>query len=256
MHLKRLLLSAFLIVAALILQVSVLARLQLPGAVPDLLLLVVLGLALVHGHTAGALSGFFAGLLSDVAPPADHAVGRYALVLCIVGYAVGLAKHEAGQPRSATLPMIAVAGSAVGSTFLYWGVGALTGDTASRQVGIGTVLFTAILYDLLLAPFVVPLVMWLARHTERDPLAGEASGSGGTATGGSRAYGWLTSGTGLQLGSGSSLGKDGGLFGSRTGGFGKGIDLDRRGLLGRQRRKGGAKGMGVKGMNVKGGKRL
>ena len=56
MHINRILLSASLVVVALVLQVTVLARLQLPGAVPDLLLLVVLGLALVYGHTAGASS--------------------------------------------------------------------------------------------------------------------------------------------------------------------------------------------------------
>ncbi|CAM5330973.1 hypothetical protein SPURM210S_05625 [Streptomyces purpurascens] len=56
-------------------QVSVLARLHLPGAVPDLMLLTVLGLALVYGHMGGALVGFGAGLLADLAPPADHAAG-------------------------------------------------------------------------------------------------------------------------------------------------------------------------------------
>jgi rod shape-determining protein MreD len=261
MHLKRLLLSTFLVVAALILQVSVLARLQLPGAVPDLMLLVVLGLAIVYGHTAGALVGFGAGLLADIAPPADHAVGRYALVLCVIGYAVGLTKPDSGQHRSAAVPMLAVAGSAIASTFMYWGVGALVGDTAARQVGIVTVLLTAILYDLLLAPFAVPLVMWLARRTERDPLATEKTGNGGTATGGARAYGWLTSGTGLQTGV-SAGGKDGGLLGkygrpgrrglvrnSRNGtGKAARLGIQRGSLLGKQGR--------VKSTKVKGVKRL
>ncbi|MEV8206678.1 rod shape-determining protein MreD, partial [Streptomyces sp. NPDC079189] len=61
MRFNRTLLSTALVVIALVVQVSVLARLQLPGAVPDLLLLVVLGLAFVYGHVAGALIGFGAG---------------------------------------------------------------------------------------------------------------------------------------------------------------------------------------------------
>src|SRR3954471_9968128 len=104
MRVNRILLSTALIVVAMVLQVSVLARLHLPGAVPDLLLLVVLGLALTYGHVAGALIGFGAGLLADLAPPADHAAGRYALVLCVIGYAAGLAKPDSGQLRSATRP--------------------------------------------------------------------------------------------------------------------------------------------------------
>ncbi|WP_234372169.1 rod shape-determining protein MreD, partial [Streptomyces noursei] len=128
MRFNRILLSTTLVVVALVVQVCILARLQLPGAVPDLLLLVVVGLALVYGHVSGALIGFGAGLLVDLAPPADHAAGRYALVLCVIGYLVGLAKPENGQLRSATGPMAMVVVAAVGSTLLYAGVGALVGD--------------------------------------------------------------------------------------------------------------------------------
>src|ERR1041384_1273635 len=102
MRVNRILLSSALVIVALVIQVSVLARLHLPGAVPDLVLLTVLGLALVYGHVGGALIGFGAGLLSDLAPPADHAAGRYALVLCVIGYLAGLAKPENGRLKSAT----------------------------------------------------------------------------------------------------------------------------------------------------------
>lgn len=234
MRVNRILLSTALVVLALLVQVSVLARLQLPGAVPDLLLLTVLGLALVYGHTAGALVGFAAGLLADIAPPADHAVGRYALVLCVVGYAAGLTKPDTGQHRSATAPLLVVFSAAISSTLLYAGVGALVGDTAARQVGLTSLLVTATLYDLLLAPFTVPLVMAAARRLERDPLAGDASG---TATGES-SYGWLVAGTGLRA-NGKANGRNGSKL-ARTGG--------QRTLLGRS--------AGAKAARIKGVKRL
>jgi rod shape-determining protein MreD len=197
MRINRILLSTALVVVALVIQVSVLSRLQLPGAVPDLMLLVVLALAFVYGHVSGALIGFGAGLLTDLAPPADHAAGRYALVLCVIGYLAGLARPEKGQLRSALGPMAAVVGAALGSTLLYAGVGALVGDTAARHVGLLGLLFTAAVYDLLLAPFCVPLVMWLARRAENDPLA-ESQGGGGA--GSDVAAGWLAAGTGLRIG--------------------------------------------------------
>ncbi|MEU2601685.1 rod shape-determining protein MreD [Streptomyces hirsutus] len=195
MRVNRILLSSSLIVVALMIQVSVLARLHLPGAVPDLLLLTVLGLALVYGHVGGALIGFGAGLLADLAPPADHAVGRYALVLCVIGYLAGLVKPESGQVRSATGPMAVVVAAAVGSTLLYAGVGALVGDTAARHVGLGGLLLSAALYDLLLAPFVVPGVMALARRAENDPLTENNS-----AKSADLASGWSAGGTGLRIG--------------------------------------------------------
>lgn len=196
MRFNRILLSTTLIVVALVIQVSVLARLQLPGAVPDLVLLTVLGLALVYGHVGGALVGFGAGLLADLAPPADHAVGRYALVLCVVGYVAGLAKPETGRLRSATAPLFVVVGAAIGSTLLYAGVGALVGDTAARHVGLTSLLFTAALYDLLLAPFTVPLIITLARKAENDPLGESSPANKATDV----SSGWLSSGTGLRIG--------------------------------------------------------
>ncbi|KAB1986125.1 MULTISPECIES: rod shape-determining protein MreD [Streptomyces] len=197
MRFNRMLLSVTLVVVALVIQVSVLARLHLPGAVPDLVLLTVLALALVYGHVGGALIGFGAGLLSDLAPPADHAAGRYALVLCVVGYLAGLARPENGRLKSATGPMAVVVAAAIGSTVLYAGVGALVGDTAARHVGLNNLLITATLYDLLLAPFVVPVLMALARRAENDPLTdgGPASKTADVSSG------WLSSGTGLRIGS-------------------------------------------------------
>ncbi|MFD5117968.1 rod shape-determining protein MreD [Streptomyces sp. NPDC058385] len=197
MRFNRLLLSTTLVIVALVVQVCVLARLQLPGAVPDLVLLTVVGLALVYGHVGGAFIGFGAGLLADLAPPADHAAGRYALVLCVVGYLVGLAKPDNGQLRSAFGPMVVVVAAAIGSTLLYAGVGALVGDTSARHVGIGSLLFTAALYDLLLAPFTVPFIIALARRADNDPLADSSPGAGKTTD---VTAGWLSSGTGLRIG--------------------------------------------------------
>jgi rod shape-determining protein MreD len=207
MRVNRILLSSSLIVVALVLQVSVLSRLHLPGAVPDLLLLTVLGLAMVYGHVGGALIGFGAGLLADLAPPADHAAGRYALVLCVIGYLVGLIKPDNGRLKSATGPMVVVVVAAIGATLLYAGVGALVGDTAARHVGLGSLLFTAALYDLLLAPFVVPGVMALARRAENDPLADTNS----QAKKPDISSGWLSGGTGLRIG-----GQRGGLGGLKV----------------------------------------
>ncbi|MFE7274402.1 rod shape-determining protein MreD [Streptomyces sp. NPDC057623] len=204
MRVNRILLSSALIVVALVVQVSVLARLHLPGAVPDLLLLTVLGLAMVYGHVGGALIGFGAGLLADLAPPADHAAGRYALVLCVIGYLAGLIKPDNGRLKSATGPMVVVVVAAIGTTLMYAGVGALVGDTAARHVGLGSLLFTAALYDLLLAPFVVPGIMALARRAENDPLADSNSQTKKADI----STGWLSGGTGLRIG-----GQRGGLKG-------------------------------------------
>ena len=105
---SRNVLAAVVITAAMLLQVSVANRLPMPGSVaPDLVLLAVVALALVNGSLPGLVAGFFAGLATDIVPPADHTIGRYALVYCLIGYICGLAAAE--MERSPVLPFVAVA---------------------------------------------------------------------------------------------------------------------------------------------------
>lgn len=119
-------------------------------------------------------------------------------MLCVVGYLVGLAKPDNGQLRSAFGPMVVVVAAAIGSTLLYAGVGALVGDTSARHVGIASLLFTAALYDLLLAPFTVPFIIALARRADNDPLADSSPGAGEDHRCHRRLR--LSSGTGLRIG--------------------------------------------------------
>lgn len=65
-------------------------------------------------------------------------------------------------------------------------------------MGLLGLLFSAAIYDLLLAPFTVPLIMALARRAENDPLA-EGRDTGGVTS--DVATGWLATGTGLKIGS-------------------------------------------------------
>ena len=220
MWLHRILLSTVLVVVALVVQVSVFARLGLPGAVPDLMLLVVIGLALVYGPKGGCLVGFGAGLLADLAPPSDHAVGRYALVLCVLGYAAGLLRPESGQIRSVLTPLLVVAAAAFAATLLYAGVGALVGDSAARHVGVGSLLVTSVIYDVLLAPFVVPAVMALARRSIAVPVSsggGTAGGPQKTAKPGLGRRGSMFGQSGSRSGGSAGLGTVSGFGGSKPG---------------------------------------
>lgn len=162
----RLVLAAAVVVSALVLQVGVLGRLPLPGATPDVVLLGVVALSLVYGPMFGAGTGFAAGLALDLVPPADHAVGRWALVLTLVGYLCGQAQDEV--ERSALVPFLVVGAAAAASTLAYALLGVVMGDARVGWTLVARVLPTAVLYDLVLAPIVVPVVLALARRAEPD----------------------------------------------------------------------------------------
>src|SRR5690349_9796647 len=124
MRAQRALLGAVTVLTALLLQVTVIGRLPLPGAAPDLVLVLVVAFALAEGPLSGLVTGWFAGLLADAL--AAHELGRLALAYGLAGYVTGLLKDE--TDRSTLQPFAAVAMGAVVALSAFVGVGILLGD--------------------------------------------------------------------------------------------------------------------------------
>jgi len=163
------------LIVAVIAQLVVVNRAPLPGgAAPDLVLLVVTALAVCAGPMTGMLAGFAGGLALDVAPPAAHLAGEYALVFCLVGYACGRARnmilHATGEQRRATSLAVMALGTAIGEAGKA-ALGRLVSDPDVTGAAIKHVLPVAIVYDLLLCPFVFWLVAFMLRQPaeERAP---------------------------------------------------------------------------------------
>jgi rod shape-determining protein MreD len=79
--------STLLVCIAALVQVSVIQRIDIAGASPDLLVLVVVSVALLTGSIWGSVNGFVAGVA--VGCFAALPLGPYALLGTIVGYASG-----------------------------------------------------------------------------------------------------------------------------------------------------------------------
>jgi rod shape-determining protein MreD len=166
MRIRSVVVATIFLVLALLLQRSAFAQLDLPGAAPDLLVIVVVAFAVLRGPLAGCVVGFAAGLLADLAPPADHAVGRLALVFCLTGYLAGLVRDEA--ERSAFMPMVVVAVAATFVVLFDAGLGRVFGDPHVTWSAIAHLLPAAVLYDVLLTPFVVPVIGFLDGRADSD----------------------------------------------------------------------------------------
>lgn len=151
--------AAVAILAAVVLQSAVFARLPLPGGPPSLVLVLVLAIGLSGGPNAGLAAGFGAGLLTDLL--SDHPVGILALCFALAGFLAGLL--EADVERTVLLPVVVVALSTAAVFLVYLGVMGLLGRTTAD--GVGSLLGTVV-YDVMLTPFVVPLVAAVARRLE------------------------------------------------------------------------------------------
>jgi rod shape-determining protein MreD len=160
----RALAVAVLIVLTVTLQVSIFASLSLGGVVPDLVMLVVIAAALERGPDYAALVGFGGGLVLDLAPPADATAGRWALALVVVGYLTGLARQEGELSIPGTVAIVA-AGAFIG-TSVYALSGLVLGDQGVEVSTAFRVVPMSVLYDVLVTPLVVPLVVLLFRRLE------------------------------------------------------------------------------------------
>ena len=158
---------AFLVVSlALVLQVSLFPHFAWQGIVPNLCLLVVVGAALTRGPQFAVVLGFLAGVALDLAPPADHVAGRWALALVVVGYVAGRVRQDV-KPTA-----VAVVGTVAASSFIGTSIFAITGlilgtrSSTSRE--LLQVILVAVLWDVLLTPFVLPPVMTLFNRLQPE----------------------------------------------------------------------------------------
>jgi rod shape-determining protein MreD len=161
---QRIVLRFAAVITVLLAQVTVVNRMHLPLGGPDLLLVVVVAFALVSGPQRGALLGFFAGLSADVMPPTYHFAGELAFVYTIVGYLAGML--DAGEESSVVTIISVVAGASVAVVLLFAGVGNLLGSANISGGATLHALAGTVVYDVVLAPFVVPLVSAAARRLE------------------------------------------------------------------------------------------
>jgi rod shape-determining protein MreD len=161
--------------AAVVVQLTVVNRLPLPGATaPDLVLLLVAAIAVATGPATGAIAGFAGGLALDIAPPAAHYAGEYALVFCLVGYAAARVVQavwdttgEHDPITTFTVMAVAVAAGEAGKA----AIGMLLSNPNVTTAAVRSVLPGAILYDLLLSP----LVYWLVTRVTRGAVGWRAT---------------------------------------------------------------------------------
>jgi rod shape-determining protein MreD len=160
--------------AAVVVQLTVVNRLPLPGAgEPDLVLLLVTAIAVATSPAAGAVSGFAGGLALDVAPPSAHYAGEYALVFCLAGYAAARAARTVWERTGELEPVISftiMAAAAAAGEAGKGALGLLLSDPEVTGAAISRVLPDAVLYDLVLAP----VVFWLVARVTRSAAAERA----------------------------------------------------------------------------------
>ena len=161
--------SGLLVAIGLILQVSLFDAFAWQGVVPDLVLMVVVAGALSRGGQAGMVLGFAAGLVMDIAPPADTVAGRWALALLVAGYVAGRFRQDTPTGRPSVTAVVATVATC---SFVATSIFALTGLVLQDPaIGFGEVLRVigiGLFWDVLLTPLVLPVLLMLYARADAE----------------------------------------------------------------------------------------
>jgi rod shape-determining protein MreD len=157
--------AAGLLFVTVVVQLSIVANIEIFGGHPNLLLVTVVCVALLRGAVFGATAGFCAGLLADTG--VFGTLGFTALLLTLAGYWSGRYGETTGRDRShAPLLSIAVISFLYQITALI--LRYLLGEPAPAGHIFGAILQTVLLNIILTIP-VYALTRRLLRPREWTP---------------------------------------------------------------------------------------
>lgn len=168
MWLRQGALCASVLLVILLLQLTLLARLGLPGSTPDLIAVSVVAISFAYGPGVGSAYGFAAGMALDFSPAMDGTIGLHALIYLVIGALAG----PLIDTRDRSVPVVmAVVAVAAGSVPLV--VAILETALGNERIDWGQVpimVITGALYGVILAPLVLPPIGWLVKKLTPEAL--------------------------------------------------------------------------------------
>ena len=162
-------LAAIVFVSAL-LQVTLVASLDVAGGAADVLLLALLSIALLRGAITGAVAGFFGGLIVDVVTL--DTLGVTALLYALAGYWTGRYGETTGRDR-AHAPLLAVLVFTVAIAFAGFGLHFLLGEEVSARRALFEALLPSVALNLILGGAVFSLCRAVLRRSAPSDRATE-----------------------------------------------------------------------------------
>lgn len=148
------------LILAITIQSTLLASATLLGVIPQLALVVIVSFAFVDGERVGVVTGFFGGLIIDLLLP-QSIVGLSALVYTLIGFGVATFRQFTTS-ESVWTPVLVVGVASAVAEVGYALLAIMFGQPWVSISDTAKVAGLVVLYNILLTPFVFPLVRRIA----------------------------------------------------------------------------------------------
>jgi rod shape-determining protein MreD len=161
-------LVAGMVFLAALLQVTLVASIDIAGGTADLLLLTLLPIAFLRGSITGALAGFLGGLLVDVMTL--DTLGVTALLYALAGYWAGRYGETTGRDRMHA-PVLALLVATIGIAYGGYALHFLLGEEISARLALYDTLVPSLALNLILGIPVYALCRSALSRSRPDRIA-------------------------------------------------------------------------------------
>ena len=155
---RRVLVTAVLIILLFACQISVFGHLDLVGPSPNLMMVLCVSFAMLRGSRDGMIAGFFCGLLTDAFTSGP--VGLFALLYLYTGYFGGRV-YRKFYPENMMIPLGMIALTDTLFNIACYIVLFLPRSRYHVLFYLFRVIIPETLYTLIAALFLYPLILWL-----------------------------------------------------------------------------------------------
>ena len=114
---KRVIITAILLIINFILQSTVFNYIEIRGVIPNTAIIFIVSFALLRGSLCGAAAGFFSGLLYDIFFGAS--IGYYALINMVIGWLCGKFNTNFYRENYLLPALLSIAGVIASETVIY-----------------------------------------------------------------------------------------------------------------------------------------
>ncbi|MBQ2936907.1 MAG: rod shape-determining protein MreD [Lachnospiraceae bacterium] len=160
---RRLVISAALVILCFVLQSTVFKELAFGGIVPNLMIVLTASYGFMRGEKSGLIVGFFCGLLADIF--FGGLLGLYAMIYMYIGYLNGKF-NRVFYPDDIRLPLVLI----LISDFVYGIISYMTLFLLRGRFHFSyyfsNIILPEMVYTILITLLLYPIILWINKKIE------------------------------------------------------------------------------------------